>query len=146
MGTQGFSSGSEVNILPVNGADSRDTGSTPGSGRSPGGGSGSPLQHSCLENPTDFLTQSQSPPQEFYIQSPPQLVTLSPSELRKLPLLIPGLLGIKWEGPADLPPGEVISNLSLNKRLSLNHQETPSMRRNFLQCLILCPSVCFVPV
>ena len=135
-----------VKNLPASAGDAGDTGSTPGSGRSPGGGSSSPLQHSCLENPIDFLTQSQSPPQEFYIQSPPQLVTLSPSELRKLPLLIPGLLGIKWEGPADLPPGEVISNLSLNKRLSLNHQETPSMRRNFLQCLILCPSVCFVPV
>ena len=27
--------------------------SSPGSGRSPGGGSGNPLQHSCLENPMD---------------------------------------------------------------------------------------------
>ena len=94
--------------LLANAGDSRHAGSIPGSGRSPGGGRGSPLQHSCLENPMDFLTQSQSPPQEFYIQSPPQLVNLSLSELRKLPLLIPGLLSIKWEGPADLPPGEVI--------------------------------------
>ena len=31
----------------------RDTGSIPGSGRSPGGGLGNPLQHSCLENPVD---------------------------------------------------------------------------------------------
>ena len=30
-----------------------DRGSIPGSGRSPGGQHGSPLQHSCLENPTD---------------------------------------------------------------------------------------------
>ena len=30
-----------------------DTGSIPGSGRSPGGGHGNPLQYSCLENPTD---------------------------------------------------------------------------------------------
>ena len=29
----------------------RDGSSTPGSGRSPGGGHGNPLQHSCLENP-----------------------------------------------------------------------------------------------
>ena len=29
------------------------TGLLPGSGRSPGGGNGSPLQHSCLENPID---------------------------------------------------------------------------------------------
>ena len=28
-------------------------GSIPGSGRSPGEGDGSPLQHSCLENPMD---------------------------------------------------------------------------------------------
>ena len=30
-----------------------DTGSTPGSDRSPGGGNGNPLQDSCLENPMD---------------------------------------------------------------------------------------------
>ena len=30
-----------------------DTGSIPGSGRSPGKGNGSPLQYSCLENPVD---------------------------------------------------------------------------------------------
>ena len=31
----------------------RDPGSIPGLGRSPGGGHGSPLQYSCLENPMD---------------------------------------------------------------------------------------------
>ena len=30
--------------------DTRDTGSTPGLGRSPGGGHGNPLQYSCLGN------------------------------------------------------------------------------------------------
>ena len=30
-----------------------DVGLIPGSGRSPGGGNGSPLQYSCLENPMD---------------------------------------------------------------------------------------------
>ena len=30
-----------------------DEGSIPGSGRSPGGGNGSPLQYFCLENPQD---------------------------------------------------------------------------------------------
>ena len=30
-----------------------DMDSTPGSGRSPGGGSSNPLQYSCLENPMD---------------------------------------------------------------------------------------------
>ena len=30
-----------------------DLGSIPGLGRSPGGGHGNPLQHSCLENPMD---------------------------------------------------------------------------------------------
>ena len=38
------------NVL-ANAADERDAGSIPGSGRSPGGGHGNPLQYSCLENP-----------------------------------------------------------------------------------------------
>ena len=33
--------------------DAKDVCSVPGSGRSPGGGNGNPLQHSCLENPLD---------------------------------------------------------------------------------------------
>ena len=33
--------------------DSRDVGSIPGWGRSPGVGNGNPLQYSCLENPMD---------------------------------------------------------------------------------------------
>ena len=37
--------------LPANAGDTRDIGSTPGLGRSPGGGHGNPLQYSCLENP-----------------------------------------------------------------------------------------------
>ena len=40
-----------VNHPPANAGDIRDMGSTPGSGRSPGGGLGNPLQYSCLENP-----------------------------------------------------------------------------------------------
>ena len=42
-----------VKNLPASGGDVRDTGSILGSERSPGGGHGNPLQHSCLENPTD---------------------------------------------------------------------------------------------
>ena len=38
---------------PANGGDIRDADSIPGSGRSPGGGHGNPLQHSYLENPMD---------------------------------------------------------------------------------------------
>ena len=38
---------------PANIGDIRDVGSTPGLGRSPGGGHGNPLQYSCLENPMD---------------------------------------------------------------------------------------------
>ena len=33
-------------------ASAGDTGSTPGLGRSPGGGNGNPLQYSCLKNVT----------------------------------------------------------------------------------------------
>ena len=39
-----------VKKLPANAGD---TGSIPGSGRSPGGGNGNLLQYSCLENPMD---------------------------------------------------------------------------------------------
>ena len=50
---EGFPGGSEVKNPPDNAGDMRDTGSIPGSGRSPREGSGNPLQYSCLENPTD---------------------------------------------------------------------------------------------
>ena len=42
--------GSVVKNLPAN---ARDTGSIPGSGRSPGEGNGKPLQYSCLGNPME---------------------------------------------------------------------------------------------
>ena len=38
---------------PANTGNIRDMGSIPGSGTSPGGGHGNPLQYSCLENPMD---------------------------------------------------------------------------------------------
>ena len=38
---------------PAGAGDIRDTGSTPESRRSPGGGRGNPLHYSCLENPKD---------------------------------------------------------------------------------------------
>ena len=42
-----------VKNLPASAGDIRDEGSIPASGRSPGGGHGSPLQYSGLENPVD---------------------------------------------------------------------------------------------
>ena len=42
-----------VKTPPANAGDTRDKGLIPGSGRSPGGGHGNPLQYSCLENPMD---------------------------------------------------------------------------------------------
>ena len=39
--------------LAVNAGAVGDTGSIPGSGRSPGERNGNPLQHSCLENSMD---------------------------------------------------------------------------------------------
>ena len=42
-----------VKNLPASTGDRRDTGSIPGSGRSPREGNGNPLQYSCLENPMD---------------------------------------------------------------------------------------------
>ena len=40
-----------VKNRPANTGDTRDTGSIPGLGRSPGEGNGNPLQYSFLENP-----------------------------------------------------------------------------------------------
>ena len=45
----GFPGGAEVKNLLANAGDAGDSGSIPGSGRSPGGGNGNPLQYSCLE-------------------------------------------------------------------------------------------------
>ena len=44
---------SVVKNLPANARDTRDLGSIPGLGRSPGGGNGNPLQYFCLENSMD---------------------------------------------------------------------------------------------
>ena len=46
----GFPDGSVVKIMPANAGDS---GSIPGSERSPREGNGNRLQYSCLENPMD---------------------------------------------------------------------------------------------
>jgi len=49
--------GSQVTLVvknpPANAGNVRDVGSIHGSGGSPGGGHGNPLQYSCLENPMD---------------------------------------------------------------------------------------------
>ena len=42
-----------VKNLPANAGDIRDASTIPGSGRSPGGEHGNPLQYSCLESPMD---------------------------------------------------------------------------------------------
>ena len=39
--------------MPVNAGATRDMGSIPGSGRSPGGENGNALQYSCLDNSMD---------------------------------------------------------------------------------------------
>ena len=49
----GFPGGSGVKNLSANEGDARDVGSIPGSERSPGEGSGKPLQYSRLGNPMD---------------------------------------------------------------------------------------------
>ena len=62
MNCQNFPGGSDCKASACNVADlgckvsacnAGDLGSIPGSGRSPGEGSGNPLQYPCLENPMD---------------------------------------------------------------------------------------------
>ena len=50
---QVFPGGRVVKNPPANARDAGDLGLIPGSRRLPGGGNGSPLQYSCLENPMD---------------------------------------------------------------------------------------------
>ena len=49
----GFPTGLVIKSLLANARDTGDSGSIPGSGRSPRGGNGNLLQYSCLENPVD---------------------------------------------------------------------------------------------
>ena len=49
----GWGVGLVVKDLPANAGDIRNSGLILGSGRSPGGGHGNPLQDSCLEHPMD---------------------------------------------------------------------------------------------
>ena len=49
----GFPGGSVIKNPHANARDTGDTVLIPGSGRSPGGGNGNPLQYSCLENSMD---------------------------------------------------------------------------------------------
>ena len=55
MGFPGGISGKnkQTKKLPASAGDVSDAGSILGSGRSPRGGNGNPLQYSCLENPMD---------------------------------------------------------------------------------------------
>ena len=53
MYNSGLPGGSVGKEPACNAGDGRDTGSIPGSGRSPGGGHGNPLQYPSLENPMD---------------------------------------------------------------------------------------------
>ena len=48
-----FQKQTRVKNPPASAGGTRDSGSTTGEGRSPGGGNGSPLQYCCLENPMD---------------------------------------------------------------------------------------------
>ena len=53
MVSLGFPSGTNGKNTPVSAGEVRDTGSIPGSGRSPGKEHSNPLQYSPLENPKD---------------------------------------------------------------------------------------------
>ena len=56
MGFPGGTTGKVVKHIGkvlANAGDTRDVGSIPGLGGSPGGGYGDPLQYSCLQNPMD---------------------------------------------------------------------------------------------
>ena len=53
LGFGAWASGTVVKNPPASAGDTRDAGSVPGSGKSPGEGNGNPLYYSCLENSMD---------------------------------------------------------------------------------------------
>ena len=55
--TTGFLAGSAVQNLPATAGSARDLGSIPGSGKSPRGVNGNPLQYFCLKNPMDRIAR-----------------------------------------------------------------------------------------
>ena len=81
-----------VNNPLANAVDLRDTGSIPGSGRSPEGGNGNPLQFSCLENVMD----------KGAWQATVHRVTQSQTQLKWLRHLTPVLLPGKSHGRRSL--------------------------------------------
>ena len=87
-----------VKNLPGNAGDTRDTGSIPGSGRSPGEGHGNPLQYSCLENPMD---------REAW-QVMIHKIAKSPTQLKRLSMHAPAFLPRKFHGQRS-PAGYIQS-------------------------------------
>ena len=72
---------------PANVGNTRDLGLIPGSGSSPGGGHGNPLQYCCLENPMDrgaWWATIYSVPKSWT-----QLEQLSTHDLRVHNLILP---------------------------------------------------------
>ena len=57
--------------------DVKDTGSVPGSGRSPRGGNGNPLQYSCLKNPMDREAYNPKGHKELDMTDQPNIHTYS---------------------------------------------------------------------
>ena len=81
---------------PANAGDIREAGSIPGSGRSPAGGQGNPLQYSCLENPMDrgaWWARSTGPQRVRHDWRFSTHALISPSGLG-LPSLSPSGLGL----------------------------------------------------
>ena len=83
--SEGFPGGSDCKESACNAGD---LGSTPGSGRSPGGGRGNALQCSCLENPVDRgawqatvhgVTESDTTDRRTHTQTAPYCLSLDPN-------------------------------------------------------------------
>ena len=74
---KGFPGDSVVKNLPANTGDTGDMCLIPGSGRSPGGVNGNPLQYSCLGNPMDRGAWQASPwGHDMHAQGVPSPLTM----------------------------------------------------------------------
>ena len=81
-----------------------DVGSIPGSGISPGGGHGHPVQYSCLENPTD---------REVW-QATVHRVVKSQTQLKQLSTHISASAGDWFQDPSWVPNLQMLKSLMYN--------------------------------
>ena len=121
MTFQGFLGSSVVKNLPANTGDTKDSDLIPGSGRSPGGGRGNPLQYSCLENHMDKGAWQATV--HRVAENWTQLKQLSMHTMTFPPILQVGMSLLLYKNFCKLYPSMVQMNLFAGQEERHRHRE-----------------------